>query len=153
MSWIHLILGIIGGGFGVKLVDLLAFRDKDQSVFRAELLKEIGALREICKRQDTELKLYHDQIEELKVSVLNLRIAKHEFANLATVYRFRVLNIMEEMNDLQKATGSPGLYDIVQEDQKMQEQERKAHLIALKDVTLETGPKLMPEKPPVANGT
>lgn len=153
MNWIGVIIGLLGGGFGVKVVDLLAFRNKDQAVFRAELLKEIGALREICNRQDKELKLYHDQIEELKVSVLNLRIAKHEFANLAMSYRARVLSIMDEMNEMHKSAGRSAIYDLLQEDKAMQEQERSAHLVALRDVSNETGPALMPDMPPAANGT
>lgn len=83
---------VIGGGIGMKLLDLIGFHMRDRTQVRTELWKEIGALRQICTDQDKK-------IDHLEALVQELTKAHYEADSKAREYRARVIDLMEMVND------------------------------------------------------
>jgi chromosome segregation ATPase len=73
-AWLVAILSALGGGFGVKLLELISFRDRDAAEFRRDLLKDIGALRQRCEQLEQKTERLEKELHTVEAENVGLKV-------------------------------------------------------------------------------
>lgn len=126
-----MLLSIVGGGFGLKLLEVfsrqLRFWNTDGIGIRGELWKEI-------RTQRTALANLQTQVNELREKISELRIAKHAAANLANFFGLRMRMAMMEVNERDEKLNCPLTYDLAAMDAQIRQEKSDAEAAAVAHV-------------------
>lgn len=117
------------------------FEQNEASNMRAELWKEVGALRsetkalrELCDRQQEEIAILQSRSATNHSDILDLRIAKHKATELANAYRLQFSVSMREVNERDIKLGNPPTYDVAAMEEKFSREDKEAQEKAADDV-------------------
>lgn len=161
--WMQSLLTLLGGAGGLKLIELFRsrreavdskqaairdaafarerFEQNEAANMRAELWKEVGALRgetkalrELCDRQQSEISVLQARTVTNHADIIELRIAKHKAMELANAYRLQFLVSMHEVNERDLKLGNAETYDIAAMQLKFEREETDAREKAAEEV-------------------
>lgn len=130
-EWLTILCSIIGGGFGLKFLEIighqLRFWNLDGTGIRGELWKEIRSLRATSTGLQSQVNDLHEKISDL-------RVAKHAAANLANWFGLRLRMAMVEVNDRDAQLKQPSTYDLAAMDVQIRQEKADAEADAVAHV-------------------